>query len=660
MAVEDPQPQHAPSASDLASPPNVVNFLAFSPIKSPCPRRLSSHCLKPNRPVQFKLHFRPRSAPAKAQLAWVSLQGRLVGAEEASSARTIGGGLGRDEVLAWELFSPIHRILIVAVVAVAAARSEKNRQIHQLRERVRVRVSNESNQLVIIVSLACKLDSKGKIQVPTFFLQDEMLLSMQQKLDNLREEVKDAKGRLETLADSSISKADDVPSFVCADCWLCEQHRAQSNGFLANSTPKLDCGDQILKYPVPVLTGAEQEERRLSDLSDLASTSAASAVDILVTAYRSNSKPSIQSIDMISLWFLQLNNLAIEQDIYNAKREAEEKDAAVKELSAYILSKDKTTSKRIEELEDIIRRKSAIITKQKKDIAVLGKKVVQLTRVKRPLFSGSSSENEQLPMMVDNLLFGMESTTSSSSDSDRSPEKRKMTSSIGEESVTSQGTSNESSLTMEPSSSGKRKKASSIDTEELDTSQENSSIAIAPSCNRRQMPARPTSLNSIGRPPSQQNQRSQSSLTVVNPLMEKSTIMKPSLASSRTKQQSVTVEKSTTKNPNTVSSRPKQALAGGETKNGRRVDCRTHFNERDRLNGSLGDEGLLFCKQIVEPFYIKLHRGDGRENCCLYANSWCSHWHLSFPGAARASSKVMGSLRLDEDPAGKASGAWET
>ncbi|GAB2283461.1 hypothetical protein Dimus_017972 [Dionaea muscipula] len=40
-----------------------------------------------------------------------------------------------------------------------------------------------------------------------------------------------------------------------------------------------------------------------------------------------------------------LNNLAIEQDIYNAKREAEEKDVAVKELSAYILSKNKATSK---------------------------------------------------------------------------------------------------------------------------------------------------------------------------------------------------------------------------------------------------------------------------------------------------------------------------
>lgn len=65
-----------------------------------------------------------------------------MGAEEASSARAIGGGLSPDEAVAWELFSPIHRILVVAVVAVAAANSKKNRQIFQLRKSVELRVSN--------------------------------------------------------------------------------------------------------------------------------------------------------------------------------------------------------------------------------------------------------------------------------------------------------------------------------------------------------------------------------------------------------------------------------------------------------------------------------------------------------------------------------------
>lgn len=65
-----------------------------------------------------------------------------MGAEEASSATTIGGGLSPGEAVAWELFSPMHRILVVAVVAVAAANSKKNRQIFRLRKSVELRVSN--------------------------------------------------------------------------------------------------------------------------------------------------------------------------------------------------------------------------------------------------------------------------------------------------------------------------------------------------------------------------------------------------------------------------------------------------------------------------------------------------------------------------------------
>lgn len=117
--------------SGFNAPLSIVSLTPFSPSFSPSPCRLSTHFTKPNRPVR-----------AARQLAWVSLQGRLVGAEEASSAATIGGGLSPDEAVAWELFSPMHRILVVAVVAVAAANSKKNRQIFQLRKSVELRVSN--------------------------------------------------------------------------------------------------------------------------------------------------------------------------------------------------------------------------------------------------------------------------------------------------------------------------------------------------------------------------------------------------------------------------------------------------------------------------------------------------------------------------------------
>ena len=70
----------------------------------------------------------------------MSLQGRLVNAEEASSARAIGGGLSREEAVAWGLFSPIERFLIVAVIGVATAESKKNRLLRQLKNSVELRV----------------------------------------------------------------------------------------------------------------------------------------------------------------------------------------------------------------------------------------------------------------------------------------------------------------------------------------------------------------------------------------------------------------------------------------------------------------------------------------------------------------------------------------
>ncbi|MCH99216.1 hypothetical protein A2U01_0020227, partial [Trifolium medium] len=87
----------------------------------------------------------------------------------------------------------------------------------------------------------------------------------------------------------------------------------------------------------------------MSDLSDLAS-SVTSAADI------------------------QLNNLAVEQDIYNLKRDCEEKETTIKELTTLLNSSEVANSKRVAELEDIIRRKNTSISKLKKDLVVLEQK----------------------------------------------------------------------------------------------------------------------------------------------------------------------------------------------------------------------------------------------------------------------------------------------
>lgn len=109
-----------------APPPSLVCLSPFSP----CPRRLSTNFSEPSPPV----------ISCSRRLAWVSLHGRLVNAQEASSARVIGGGLSREETVAWELFSPIERFLIVAVIGVATAESKKNRLLCQLKKSVELRV----------------------------------------------------------------------------------------------------------------------------------------------------------------------------------------------------------------------------------------------------------------------------------------------------------------------------------------------------------------------------------------------------------------------------------------------------------------------------------------------------------------------------------------
>ncbi|KAJ7980749.1 Inactive rhomboid protein [Quillaja saponaria] len=111
--------------------------------------------------------------------------------------------------------------------------------------------------------------------------------------------------------------------------------------------------------------------------------------------------------------------------MYNFKREREEKDATIEELTGLLNSSELANSKRIAELEEIIRRKNTIITKLRKDMVVLEQKVVHLSRLRRPSFSASDSYNDQPRHMRDNLVYDMDSTTSpSSSDSDSVPANR--------------------------------------------------------------------------------------------------------------------------------------------------------------------------------------------------------------------------------------------
>ncbi|KAL5766662.1 hypothetical protein ACOSP7_017279 [Xanthoceras sorbifolium] len=351
-------------------PPFLVSLAAFS---SPSRRRLSSHFSPPSHPVS--------SSSSARRLAWVSLQGRVVNAEEASSAPAIKGGLSGEEAAAWELFTPIQRFLIVAVIGVAVAESKKNRVISQLKKSVEFR--------------------------------DQVLLSMQQKLDNLCEQLYFVKDQPGMRADVSSNGKAESPicesfghekiNFVDCGCWLCDRHHDLFNGLEGHSAVKTSGGDEMLQYKMNHANETEQEERRMSDLSDWASSVTSTAE-------------------------IQMNSIAIEQDFFNLRKECEEKDATIKELTTFIQSSNVTGSKRISELEEIIRRKNMIITRLKKDMVVLEQKVVQLTRLQRPSTasaSDSASKCWQLPVMADNLLYDMDSTTSPSSSESDSPIKNR-------------------------------------------------------------------------------------------------------------------------------------------------------------------------------------------------------------------------------------------
>ncbi|BBN68854.1 hypothetical protein Prudu_607S000300 [Prunus dulcis] len=80
--------------------------------------------------------------------ARVSLDGQLVNADEASSARAIKGGLNPEQAVAWELFSPIQRFLFVAMISVAVAESKKNSRIMKLTKSVELRLTRLDKQSI--------------------------------------------------------------------------------------------------------------------------------------------------------------------------------------------------------------------------------------------------------------------------------------------------------------------------------------------------------------------------------------------------------------------------------------------------------------------------------------------------------------------------------
>ena len=129
----DPMDEPDSDPGSYPTPPASVHLASFSSLTPPPSARLllSRHVTRRTRPLQ--------SSPP---LAYLSLQGLL---DEASSARSIGGGgLSREEALAWELFTPYQRFLIVAVIGVAAAESKKNDVIAQLQNSVDLRVRYRS------------------------------------------------------------------------------------------------------------------------------------------------------------------------------------------------------------------------------------------------------------------------------------------------------------------------------------------------------------------------------------------------------------------------------------------------------------------------------------------------------------------------------------
>ncbi|XXG60231.1 hypothetical protein AAC387_Pa04g2194 [Persea americana] len=112
---------------------------------------------------KFRPPLRAIEGKKKKKLAWVSLQGLLVGAEESTSSKAIKGDLRLEEAAAWELFTPLQRVVIVAVVAVAVADLHLNKRSQIARLRRQLEIKDQK-----LFSLRQKIESlKNKEDDPT-------------------------------------------------------------------------------------------------------------------------------------------------------------------------------------------------------------------------------------------------------------------------------------------------------------------------------------------------------------------------------------------------------------------------------------------------------------------------------------------------------------
>lgn len=119
---------------------NDVKVLREISLEPASASSLSFHC---------KGQHKDFSDETTEKFAYISLDGRLINSELATSATSIGGGLGEKEAQAWEDFEPMHRVLIVAVsaAAAAAAKHKNSREINRLNKTVTDRVRNWARRL---------------------------------------------------------------------------------------------------------------------------------------------------------------------------------------------------------------------------------------------------------------------------------------------------------------------------------------------------------------------------------------------------------------------------------------------------------------------------------------------------------------------------------
>ncbi|KAG0475560.1 hypothetical protein HPP92_015246 [Vanilla planifolia] len=382
----------------------------------------------PPSPSPLRLSSRP-IAPVPPRAPWFSIQGLLVDAGEFTSAQAVGRGLGPVEAVAWELFTPLHRVLLVALVAVASAEATRSQRISELQRSIDLR--------------------------------DEVLRNMQIKLDEQCEQMSFVKDQPPTsgFKFSSVNEQNTIGEMVEANGTKFCHCGCQILHLNPDSAIVPLCSNQSIKTKDVYVTELtkerlyennhaivfEPEERRMSDLSDFC-WSVASSVDIQA---------------------VHLSTLAAEQELYNLRKECEEKDCTINELRTAAHASNASYSKRITELEEIIKRKNMIITRLKKDMVVLEQQIIKLTRLRRQSSSSSfcSSSSSSLtssssdstvrpvPLMTENILYDMSSTSPSSSDCD-SPNKIKyMPSCISSNQIVQQSVKNRKPFETLPDSS---------------------------------------------------------------------------------------------------------------------------------------------------------------------------------------------------------------